>query len=196
MDSNFNNRAQRGSIDNDAAQELHPKWFPASIHPAGFLHSMNWLLSGRCVPVRTLVSHLHSIQSVPCGGGGGCRGQSALGVRMRSVTCLHASPRSISARLCSFGFPAVCPLPAALLAFVHHGCQSREAFSQLDMILSSSAQSGSVAFLRNTLLHYGFHIDCGERVARRREDGGGEGREWERQLAAGETDEMQHKKRN
>lgn len=83
--------------------------------------------------------------------------------------------RSISARLCSFGFLAVCSLPAALLAFIHHGCQSGEAFSQIDIILLSSAESRSVASLHNTLLHYGFYIDCGERVARSRKDRGGRG---------------------
>lgn len=39
--------------------------------------------------------------------------------------------------------------------------------------------TGLSCLLRKTLLHYGFHIDCGERVTRSRKDRDGKGREWE-----------------
>lgn len=45
------------------------------------------------------------------------------------------------AHVCTpFAFLAVGSPPAALLAVIHHGCLSREAFFQLDIILLSSAQ--------------------------------------------------------
>lgn len=74
--------------------------------------------------------------------GGGCRGQSALAFSHTLAWRYERPLAHVCTPLVSF---SVCSLPAALLAVIHHGCLSREAFLQLDIILLSSAQSSSFA---------------------------------------------------
>lgn len=74
--------------------------------------------------------------------GGGCRGQSALAFSHTLAWRYERPLAHVCTPLVSF---SVCSLPAALLAVIHHGCLSHEAFLQLDIILLSSAQSSSFA---------------------------------------------------